>query len=54
MHKFGILNLRTWDTFSLRRVAIPAADVEQSPLLLRAEESLQVSEASRLKEAVEL
>ena len=37
--KFGIANLRTYDVFSLRRVAIAATDVEQSPLLSNAKDS---------------
>lgn len=51
--RFGLTNLRTYDVFALRRVAIPVPDIEQSPLLSRAQDSIEAfatSEALCLKE----
>ena len=38
--KFGLANLRLYDVFTLRKVAIPDASIEQSPLLERARDAL--------------
>lgn len=40
--KFGLANLRLYDVFTLRKVAIPDADIEQSPLLERARLALSI------------
>ena len=37
--KFGMINLRTFDTYSLKRVQISDADVKSSPWLTKAQEA---------------
>lgn len=47
---FGISNLRTYEVFSLRRVAVSDGDIEQSPLLDKARMAWKLSQDQQLKQ----